>query len=96
MPQSFSWARRIVRGGPQRSCTPVQLGRPTLVTAGCGATGIRTPDTRLAKAVLYQLSYGPVRVPDLTGSWGYSAPTGSARVASIHRSSSARAARSRR
>ena len=29
---------------------------------GGGPKGIRTPDPRLAKAVLYQLSYRPVRI----------------------------------
>ena len=41
------------------ACRAGFTGRDGQMTGGAG--GSRTPDLRLAKAALYQLSYGPIR-----------------------------------
>ena len=40
-----------------------------------GAGGTRTPDIRLAKAALSQLSYGPTSVSSVVGDGGLEPPT---------------------
>src|SRR5665213_1070914 len=85
------WARL-----PIRLLIPVQTGDPTTTRQTRlegGDEGNRTPDPRLAKAVLYQLSY----VPGHYQTSAQTAGSGSTKlVASIHRSSSACAACMRR
>jgi hypothetical protein len=47
---------------------------PSAVMFG-GAGGTRTPDFRLAKAALSQLSYGPASSPSVVGDGGLEPPT---------------------
>ena len=47
------------------SCATWGLPRPAHPTRGGGAGGARTPDFRLAKAALSQLSYGPLPTDSL-------------------------------
>ena len=61
LPQHYCWADRkpVLRSTtelPRLNCT---LGHRD-TRAPCGLEEIRTPDLRLAKALLYQLSYKPL------------------------------------
>src|SRR3990172_10419559 len=61
----------LSRGGTPPTAPPVPAGRRF---AG-GAGGTRTPDFRLAKAALSQLSYGPTAVLWVVGDGGLEPPT---------------------